>query len=93
MIPILLILIILLLLAIGLFLSRKGTAFINVLTNEENQVAANQTINNFSRTSLVLSGLGLLILIFNHQTLSLIYICIIMLISAGFSISLAKKIS
>lgn len=93
MIPILLIIIILLLVLIGLFLAKKGKQFISVLTTDKNQVAAKQTVLQFSRTSLILAGLGVIVLIINHSTFSLIYICLIMLISAFFSISLAKKIS
>lgn len=93
MIPILLILVIILLLTIGLFLSRKGDTFISLLASEENQMAALNTVTNFGRTCLILSGIGVIALLFNHQTISLIYICLIMIISAGFSLSLAKKIA
>lgn len=93
MISIALILIISLLAALGAFLKKKGATFITLLANEDQQVAALNTVNAFGKACFIFSVVGVAILLFNHVTLALIYISVIMISTAGFTLSLAKKLA
>ncbi|QIL46095.1 hypothetical protein G7081_02935 [Vagococcus coleopterorum] len=93
MLSIILIISIILLLAIGFFLTRKGTTFISVLAPDDKKEMATKTILSFGKATLALSILGLICLIINQQTITLIFISLMMVISAIFSIKLAKQLS
>lgn len=93
MIALSLILIIFLLLTLGLFLKKKGQLFVSLLANDENQKAGINTANAFSKACIAASAIGLCVLLINHSTLSLIYISLVMVVTAGFTLSLAKKLA
>ncbi|WEG73219.1 hypothetical protein [Vagococcus intermedius] len=95
LIRILLALIVIILIITARYLFKNFQPFGKMLASENTEMIAEiqETLQAFGKVCLALSVLGLAVFAINHQTISLVYICIVMLASAIFSIKLSKKIS
>lgn len=92
-IRILLIIIILVLFFVANYLNKNNLSFSKVLAGDHPQEPIQTIFKQFAKTCLILGAIGLLFLVLGHKTPALIYIAVVMIASALFSIKLSKLIS
>ncbi|MDF0480607.1 hypothetical protein OL233_09960 [Vagococcus sp. PNs007] len=94
MIRILLAIIIIVLLITAKYLNSHSESICKIFgTTEEDSQAIDKTLQKFSKACLLFSALGLAAFLLNHQLIAIIYICLVILTSAIFSIKFAKSLS
>ncbi|MGX7030384.1 hypothetical protein [Vagococcus zengguangii] len=92
MIRVLLLFLMAMLVAIALLLKTKAKGIAQVAGSEQAKISIEKLFKSFSISLIILAILGLVFVYFNSKATALIYIAIIMLTSAFYSISLAKQI-
>lgn len=93
MLRILLALILIILIVVANYFHKNKDNFSHVLAGEDgSQVAIINVLGQFSKACFVLFIIGIPCLILGHKIVSLLFIALVMLISAFFSILLSKVI-
>ncbi|MGX6962339.1 hypothetical protein [Vagococcus xieshaowenii] len=92
MVRILLIFLMIMLVIIGLVLKTKIPAITKIASNEQAKIKLTQLFKQLVNALMILAVVGLLFVYLNTKVSALLYIAIIMLTSAYFSIMLAKQI-
>ena len=92
MIRLLLLILILSLGGLAYFFQRHAATFSHVIAGEKSTEALTKHLLQFGRSALVLAIIGSVCLIFATKTIALLFLIVVMLVSAYFSLSLTKFI-
>lgn len=92
MVRILLIFLMAMLVIIAVLLNKKINDIAQMAGSEGNQIVLSKLLKDFSVSLIILALIGFIFVYFNTKVSALIYIAIIMLTSAFYSINLAKQI-
>jgi len=92
LIRLLLLILLLILIAVAYFFQRQAEVFSQVLAGEHSPQALSAQLQLFGKVASILALIGLICLIFATKTLALLFLSVVMVVSAYFSISIAKLI-